>query len=90
MIDRSLGSGGAVNRPLIRPTHVAPSPPRPNAVGQYTTPLLRAWGGVLRAYERDNIFLGEAARLLVQNGVYTCPGLRRTIAHLEKQIGDGS
>lgn len=45
---------------------------------------------MLRAYERDNVYLGEAGRLLVQQGVYTCPGLRRAIAQLEKQIGDGS
>lgn len=45
---------------------------------------------MLKSYERDNVFLGEAAQALVQNGVYTCPGLRRGMAQLEKQIGDGA
>ena len=66
-----------------------PHPSHPT-VGSYTTPLLRAWAAVLKSYKRDNVFLGEAAQALVQNGVYTCPGLRRAIAQLEKQIGDGA
>lgn len=76
---------------IISRYHSTPSiPPTRPTVGSYTTPLLRAWAAVLKSYERDNVFLGEAAQALVQNGVYTCPGLRRAIAQLEKQIGDGA
>ena len=59
-----------------------------NWFGQYTSATLRGWSAVLHAYERDNLFLGEAARVLVQNAGYTCPALRRAIAQYERQIGD--
>lgn len=34
------------------------------------------------------MFLGEAARLLIQNTTYTCPALKKSIAQYEKQIAD--
>lgn len=61
-----------------------------NWFGQYTNALLRSWSGVLKAYERENVYLGEAARILNQNAAYTCPSLKRSIAQHEKQIHDYS
>jgi hypothetical protein len=57
---------------------------------QYTSKLLRTWSGVLRAYERENVYLGEAARILIQNTTYFCPSLRKTMTQGEKQISDFS
>lgn len=59
-----------------------------NIFGMYTSMLLKAWDRVIRAYEKDNVYLGEAARVLIQNTTYACPNLRRRISAYEKQVGD--
>ena len=57
---------------------------------QYTSNLLRSWAAVLRAYEKENVYLGEAGRIMIQNATYTCPSLKKSIAQYEKQIDDYS
>lgn len=59
-----------------------------NIFGSYTVAVLKTWDGILRAYRKDNIFLGEAAQLLATHTTYTCPAVRRRIAGHEKQIED--
>ena len=41
-----------------------------NFFGQYTSDILRAWYDVLKTYEKNNAYIGEAARILSQNTAY--------------------
>jgi len=59
-----------------------------NIFGSYTVAVLKTWDSILRAYRKDNIFLGEAAQLLATHTTYTCPAVRRRIAGYDKQIED--
>lgn len=59
-----------------------------NIFGSYTVAVLKTWDGILRAYRKDNLYLGEAARLLATHTTYTCPAVRRRIVGHEKQIED--
>lgn len=59
-----------------------------NIFGSYTVAVLKTWDGILRAYRKDNLYLGEAARLVATHTTYTCPAVRRRIAGHEKQIED--
>lgn len=60
----------------------------PSFERQYTSQHLRQWSSLLKAYERDHIFLGEGARLLVQAVAYACPALKKTKAQYDKQRTD--
>jgi len=55
---------------------------------QYTNKLLRSWNVVLKAYEKDNVYLGEAGRILIQNTTYMGPSLKKSIQQYEKQLTD--
>ena len=59
-----------------------------NIFGSYTVAVLKTWDGILRAYRKDNLHLGEAARLLATHTTYACPAVRRRITGYEKQIED--
>jgi hypothetical protein len=59
-----------------------------NIFGSYTSALLKLWDNILRSYRKENVYLGEAARLLATHTVYTCPSLQRRITGYEKQVED--
>lgn len=59
-----------------------------NIFGSYTSALLKLWDNILRAYRKENVYLGEAARLLATHTMYTCPSLQRRITGYEKQVED--
>lgn len=48
-----------------------------------------AWDKIVKAYEKDALFLGEAAQTLVQNTDYEIPFLKRQAAKSDQQIEDG-
>ena len=54
----------------------------------YSNSLLREWNSIIKAYEKDNVHLGEEARILIQNAAYDCPSYKKTIQQSEKQIND--
>jgi hypothetical protein len=41
-----------------------------NFFGQYTNKIFKEWDDILKSYQHDNIFLAEAASILIQNVVY--------------------
>jgi hypothetical protein len=41
-----------------------------NFFGQYTSPVLRQWGALVRQYEKNNVFAAEAARIIAQNTAF--------------------
>lgn len=45
---------------------------------------MKDWQDVVKCYEKDNAYLGEAAQILVRNINYEIPGLKKQIAKLEQ------
>lgn len=50
-----------------------------NIFGQYSSKRMKDWLEIIKSYEKDNIYLAEAAQLLVRNIVYELPSLKRQI-----------
>lgn len=48
-----------------------------NILGWYGSQRMKDWQEVLRMYEKDNLYLVEAAQLLVRNVSYEVPGIKR-------------
>jgi len=64
--------------------------PVKNMFGQYNSPLLKEWNALLKAWERDNIYLAESSRYLVQYTTHECPAMKKSIIAMEKQISDAN
>eukprot|EP00002_Diphylleia_rotans_P001947 TRINITY_DN1118_c0_g2_i1.p1 TRINITY_DN1118_c0_g2~~TRINITY_DN1118_c0_g2_i1.p1 ORF type:complete len:565 (+),score=146.07 TRINITY_DN1118_c0_g2_i1:72-1766(+) len=47
--------------------------------GRYSSKRMKDWDDVIRAYEANHIFLGEAAQYLVQQVTYEIPAMKKTI-----------
>lgn len=56
-------------------------------LGRYKDPILRSWYAASSAFEKGNIFLADAAQLLVRNTDIEAPAIRQRIARL---TADGS
>jgi hypothetical protein len=56
--------------------------------GGYNSAVLQAWSDIIKTYEKQNTFLGEAARLMIQNTTYEIPALKKSIKQDEKQFND--
>lgn len=55
-----------------------------NIFGSYSSQRMKDWFGVLKNYEKDSLYMGEAAQILSRNVSYEIPNVRKQIAHLEK------
>eukprot|EP01112_Ceratiomyxa_fruticulosa_P008407 TRINITY_DN2178_c0_g5_i1.p1 TRINITY_DN2178_c0_g5~~TRINITY_DN2178_c0_g5_i1.p1 ORF type:complete len:555 (-),score=128.85 TRINITY_DN2178_c0_g5_i1:188-1852(-) len=54
--------------------------------GYYANPKLQAWNQIIRAYEKDNIYLGEISQSLLDILTYDIPNLRAAIEENNKAI----
>lgn len=59
-----------------------------NLFGQYASKRMGEWAEIKKMYEKDNIFLGEAANLLISLVNYDIPALKKTADKSQKQITD--
>ncbi|XP_054714638.1 CDK5 regulatory subunit-associated protein 3-like isoform X2 [Uloborus diversus] len=50
-----------------------------NIFGQYSSQRMKDWLEIVKLYEKDSIYLGEAAQLLIRNIVYELPSLKRQL-----------
>ncbi|XP_032515934.2 CDK5 regulatory subunit-associated protein 3 [Danaus plexippus] len=55
-----------------------------NLFGRYGSQRMKDWQDVVKNYEKDNIYLGEAAQLFVRNINYEIPSLKKQIAKEEQ------
>ncbi|KAG8190596.1 hypothetical protein JTE90_017861 [Oedothorax gibbosus] len=60
-----------------------------NIFGQYSSKRMKDWLEIVKLYEKENIYLAEAAQLLVRNIVYELPSLKKQLVKL-KQIQEES
>lgn len=55
-----------------------------NVFGRYGSQRMKDWQDVVKVYEKDNAYLGEAAQILLRNINYEIPGLKKQIAKFEQ------
>lgn len=56
--------------------------------GRYGSQRMKDWLEIARLYERDSIYLGEAAQLLVRNVNYELPGVKKQITKFDQLIDE--
>lgn len=57
-----------------------------NLFGRYGSQRMKDWQEILRLYEKDNIYLAEAAQMLMRNVNYEVPSIKKQIQKLEQSI----
>lgn len=55
-----------------------------NVFGRYGSQRMKDWQEIVRMYEKDNVYLSEAAQMLVRNVQYEVPGLKKQILKCEQ------
>ncbi|EZA50664.1 CDK5RAP3-like protein [Ooceraea biroi] len=59
-----------------------------NLFGRYGSQRMKDWQEVLRLYEKDNVYLAEAAQMLMRNVNYEVPNIKKQIQKLEQSLTD--
>lgn len=55
-----------------------------NLFGRYGSQRMKDWQEIVRLYERDNIYLAEAAQMLTRNVNFEVPSFKKQIQKLEQ------
>lgn len=55
-----------------------------NLFGRYGSKRMKDWQDVVKNYEKENLYLAEAAQMLVRNINYEIPSLKKQIAKEEQ------
>lgn len=61
-----------------------------NIFGSYSSQRMKDWQSVLKAYEKDSLYMGEAAQLLTRNVSYEITNVRKQITQFEKLSEEAS
>ncbi|XP_020292400.1 CDK5 regulatory subunit-associated protein 3 isoform X1 [Pseudomyrmex gracilis] len=59
-----------------------------NLFGRYGSQRMKDWQEILRMYEKNNVYLAEAAQILTRNVSYEVPNIKKQIQKLEQTITD--
>eukprot|EP00747_Dinoflagellata_sp_TGD_P194148 gnl/TRDRNA2_/TRDRNA2_61229_c0_seq1.p1 gnl/TRDRNA2_/TRDRNA2_61229_c0~~gnl/TRDRNA2_/TRDRNA2_61229_c0_seq1.p1 ORF type:complete len:537 (-),score=170.05 gnl/TRDRNA2_/TRDRNA2_61229_c0_seq1:39-1649(-) len=59
-----------------------------NMLGQYTSPEVKVWKQAFDAYKRNNVFLADAAKIMVQCTKYDIPAAKNQAQACTKQVQD--
>eukprot|EP00743_Colponemidia_sp_Colp-15_P003929 GILK01004239.1.p1 GENE.GILK01004239.1~~GILK01004239.1.p1 ORF type:complete len:595 (+),score=160.00 GILK01004239.1:38-1786(+) len=54
--------------------------------GNYSSPFIQEWQKVVQGLAKDNLYLAEAAQIMVQNVNYEIPALKKAVSSNDKQI----
>lgn len=57
-----------------------------NLFGRYGSQRMKDWQEILRLYEKDNVYLAEAAQMLMRNVNYEVPSIKKQIQKLEQSL----
>ncbi|XP_014214737.1 CDK5RAP3-like protein [Copidosoma floridanum] len=55
-----------------------------NLFGRYGSQRMKDWQEIVHLYEKDNVYLAEAAQMLIRNINYEVPGIKKLIQKLEQ------
>lgn len=55
-----------------------------NLFGRYGSQRMKDWQEIVSSYQKDNLYLAEAAQMLVRNVTYEIPSLKKQISKLEQ------
>lgn len=55
-----------------------------NLFGRYGSQRMKDWQDVISLYQKDNLYLAEAAQIIIRNVSYEIPGLKKQITKLEQ------
>jgi len=55
-----------------------------NIFGSYRSQRMKDWQEIVHLYEKDNVYLAEAAQMLIRNVNYEVPSLKKQIAKCEQ------
>lgn len=55
-----------------------------NIFGQYSSQKMKDWQEIIKLYEKDSIFLAEAAQMLIRNVNYEVPSMKKQIAKCQQ------
>ncbi|XP_054009160.1 CDK5 regulatory subunit-associated protein 3 [Hylaeus anthracinus] len=55
-----------------------------NVFGRYGSQRMKDWQEIVRAYEKDNVYLAEIAQILIRNVNYEVPSTKKQIQKLEQ------
>ncbi|RZC38538.1 hypothetical protein BDFB_013304 [Asbolus verrucosus] len=59
-----------------------------NLFGSYGSQRMKDWQDIVSSYQKDNVYLAEAAQILIRNVSYEVPSLRKQVAKLEQSQVD--
>ena len=57
-----------------------------NLFGRYGSQRMKDWIEIVKLYEKDNLYLAEAAQMLVRNVNYEVPSLKKQMQKIELTI----
>lgn len=55
-----------------------------NFFGRYGSKRMKDWQEIIRLYEKDDVYLAEAAQMLIRNINYEIPSLKKQINKLDQ------
>ncbi|CAG9857714.1 unnamed protein product [Phyllotreta striolata] len=55
-----------------------------NLFGRYGSQRMKDWQDIVACYQKDNVYLAEAAQMLIRNVSYEIPGLRKQVQKLQQ------
>lgn len=55
-----------------------------NIFGRYSSERFQTWQEIIKAYEKDSVYIAEAAQIFSRNVQYEIPGTKKQIAKLEQ------
>ena len=56
-----------------------------NIFGMYSSQRMKDWSNIVSLYQKNNIYLGEAASILQRNVAYEIPALKKQINKCQSQ-----